>query len=342
MAAVTPSPADRVAPRAVTLAAAPDFDFGGASYRRLFERASCTAFQHPDWLDAFYRTLAGPKGFDPLVVTGHDANGALRLVVPLIRRRAARTTTIECAFLGVTDYACPVIEPGLTLDPGLSADFHGALGAHDLLRIEPVRGDGRDAWRALLGSPAEPLGFSAHAASCLGSYDDWRAGILGQRRGADLERKSRRLAEQGALRLHIAEGVAAAEAIHTAAGLRRGRFADDPLQDPAFRDFYATVAMRGADSGLARTYLLTCGAELVAMLFGLLDGPHFRYLLLACDYARFGRHSPGMIMFDRVMRDWFESGGQVFDFTIGDEAFKARLGAVPTPMYRFTQGGGPA
>lgn len=326
--------------RAVTLSVEPGFDFGAAPYRDLFKRASCSAFQHPDWLQPFYRMLAGPKGFDPLVVTGYDSVGELKLVVPLIRRRVERITTIAYAFLGVTDYACPIIAPELSLDAPLAADFHRALGAHDLLRIEPVRGDACDAWRALLGLAAEPLGFSAHAATCAGPYDTWRGGVLGQRRTADLQRKSRRLAERGVLHLRVDEGPAAAEAIHIAARLRKGRFADDPLQDAAFRDFYAEVAMRGAASGLARTYLLTCGAELVAMLFGLIEGTRFCYLLLACDYASFGRSSPGMIMFDQAMRDWFEGGGQVFDFTIGDEPFKAGLGAEPMPMYRFGGSGG--
>ena len=337
MAAVMQEPSRKMRDlrRAVTLSVDPAFDFGGAPYRNLFERASCGAFQHPDWLSAFYGTLAGPKDFAPLVVTGRDSAGDLLLVVPLIRRRADRSTMVEYAFLGVTDYARPIAAPELTLDAELSAEFHRALGAYDLLRIEPVRGDAVALWRDLLGLSAEPLGFSAHAAP----YEVWRAGVPGRRRGVDLARKSRRLVERGALRLQVADGAAAAEAIHIAARLRQERFADDPLQDAAFRDFYTAVAMRGAESGLARTYLLTCGAELVAMLFGLIDGPRFCYLLLACDYANFGRFSPGMIMFDQVMRDWFDSGGQVFDFTIGDEPFKSGLGAEPMPMYRFTRGG---
>jgi CelD/BcsL family acetyltransferase involved in cellulose biosynthesis len=42
-----------------------------------------------------------------------------------------------------------------------------------------------------------------------------------------------------------------------------------------------------------------------------------------------------MILFARAMEDWFGNGGEVFDFTIGDEAFKNALGCVRTPMYRF-------
>ena len=148
--------ADSVTGGAVTLSVDRAFDFADAPYRKLFERASCSAFQHPDWLGAFYRILAGPKDFEPLVVTGHDFAGDLVLVVPLIRRRADRMTLIEYAFLGVTDYARPIVAPELTLDAALSADLHRTLGVYDVLRIGPVRGDALAPWGALLGLPAEP------------------------------------------------------------------------------------------------------------------------------------------------------------------------------------------
>ena len=42
---------------------------------------------------------------EPLTVTGHSPSGELVLAVPLVRR--AGRTSVEYAFLGVTDYACP-------------------------------------------------------------------------------------------------------------------------------------------------------------------------------------------------------------------------------------------
>src|SRR5262245_65344642 len=92
-----------VAKRDVALSVEPDFDFGSDAYRDLYERSTCTAFQYPDWLQSFYRLLVG-RGVSPWVVTGRDSTGALQLVAPLIRRRSGGTTTIEYAFLGVTDY----------------------------------------------------------------------------------------------------------------------------------------------------------------------------------------------------------------------------------------------
>ncbi len=69
--------------------------------------------------------------------------------------------------------------------------------------------------------------------------------------------------------------------------------------------------------------------------FGLTHAGRFDYLLIGCDYERHGRHSPGLMLFDRMIDDWAASGGSVFDFTIGDEPFKTDFGAKPTPMFEL-------
>jgi len=299
---------------------APDFDFTSDEYRALLLRARCSAFQHPDWLVPLYR-LAERQRVEPFVVVGRRAGtGELAVVVPLVRRRTGAGIAIGYAFLEVTDYACPVADPLVAGDRGaLSKRFLHALGSFDRLEIAPVREDDLAAWAPLLPSAPAALGFGAHHV---------------QRRvapGAHLARKIRRLGKYGALRLDVVEPGDIPAVMMAARRFRHGRFRADPVQvDPSF-DFYVDVAR----SGLARVYRLSCGNDLVAVLFGLMLRGRFYYLVLGCDYANYKRFSPGMIMFARAMEDWFDSGGEVFDFTIGDEAFKSALGCVRTPMYGF-------
>jgi CelD/BcsL family acetyltransferase involved in cellulose biosynthesis len=73
----------------------------------------------------------------------------------------------------------------------------------------------------------------------------------------------------------------------------------------------------------------------VAVLFGLIDKKTFRYVILACNYADYARCSPGLQIFDRAIAHWAGTGGDVFDFTIGDEPYKRELGCVSTPMFGF-------
>ena len=317
----------------IRLAATHDFDFSSPAYRDLFAASSASAFQHPDWLDPFYRIMVPAEGVEPLTVTGHSASGELVLAVPLVRRAGAGRTTVEYAFLGVTDYACPVVRrDALPELAGLSGRFRDLLRPAGRLRIGPVYADHVAPWRALLAAEPCVLGFSAHALD-LRRRD---GSPFGARRRNDLARKAARLGPDLHFELLAPGEIRAAFA--EARTFRRSRFAGDPLQSAHGLEFYAEVARRGAQSGLARSWRLRQGSRTVAILFGLADGKRFCYLLLACDYTRFARSSPGLLAFDRAIRAWRDSGGWTFDFTIGDEPYKRDLGCVPTPMYEFVAG----
>lgn len=314
----------------IVLTAVDRFDFASEEYRALFERSRSSPFQHPDWLSAFYRILAPAHHAEPLIVVGRQLDdGALALVAPLLRRRTESGVIIEYAFLGVTDYALPVIAPEVALaqDGRLASDFVQALGPFDRLEIAPVRQDDVAAWRLLLPMECAPLGFSAHH---LHAPSQLRA-------TPKLARKVKRLQERGLLALEVVGADSISDAMMAARRFRQGRFRDDPMQSAAGLDFYAAVAAAGHTSGLARILRLTCGGQTVAVLFGLAHRRRFHYLVLGCDYASFGRFSPGMIMFARAMEEWFGNGGEIFDFTIGDEPFKTALGCARTPMHRFLQ-----
>ncbi|MEZ5832950.1 MAG: GNAT family N-acetyltransferase [Dongiaceae bacterium] len=315
----------------IDLTAVSEFDFASDAYWALFLRSRCSPFQHPDWLTPFYRILAPAYNARPLIVVGrHVGSGALKLVVPLIRRRIGGTVAIESAFLGVSDYAVPLIDTTIEIeDGGLARDFLAALGAFDRLEITPVRRDDLEAWRPLLPGRPIALGFGAHHLRMASPPTVAPA----------LARKMRRLAELGPLRLDLAVPESVRQVMSAAQRFRRGRFPNDPMQHDASFAFYVEVAMRGARSGLARTYMLSCGDRLVAVLFGVIHRRRFHYLVLGCDYASHRRFSPGMIMFAKTMKHWFDDGGDVYDFTIGDEPFKTALGCERTPMYGLPRTG---
>jgi CelD/BcsL family acetyltransferase involved in cellulose biosynthesis len=318
--------------RPITFEAVDRFDFGSKQYHRLFSQSRASAFQHPDWLAAFYSHMAPAHHAKPLVVTGRDTNGELRLVVPLVR---LADDYIEYAFLGVTDYACPVIFDGARLEPDAERRFRDVLGPHQRLTIGPVHQDHLDQWRLLLEAEPATLDFGAHAVRYGFPYADWRRSNLGIRQAATLDRKARRLFDVGGVRLELVPPEDVRAAMNAARDLRTGRFPGDPLQTAHGYEFYIDVATSGARSGLARTYRLMSTDGTVALVFGLIDGGCFRYILLACDYASYGRQSPGRVALDRVMAAWMNDGGTSFDFTIGDEPFKAGFGCSRTPMHEF-------
>ena len=332
-----------VSGKSLVLAASAGFDFESAEYRALVQRADCSAFQHPDWLTAFYAGLVPRTDVEPLIVVGRwtDTRG-LALVAPLLKRKTGRSTVIEYAFLGITDYALPIVCPTLLAMPQgraeLTRAFSQALGPHDVIRVAPVPHHGLTAWETLIGQRPMRLGFGAHEVTCDRSLTDWRERTGSSRRRADLRRKIHRLATAaGPLCFETVGHIGIRDAFAAARRFRVGRFEGDPLQQEQSFEFYVDVAMRGAVSGSSRTYRLSAGGEAVAVLFGIVHRDRFCYLVLGADYARYGKFSPGAIMFDRVMEHWFDGGGQIFDFTIGDEPFKAGFCCTRSPMHEFVR-----
>jgi CelD/BcsL family acetyltransferase involved in cellulose biosynthesis len=308
------------------------FDFGSEEFRRLLARSRASAFQQPEWLTAFYRHMAPACDAAPLVATGRDASGRLGLVLPLVRRASG---AVEYAFLGVTDYACPIVDGDLPADDRAAARLRQLIATSGPLTIGPVHQDHTEDWRSLLGIEPRQLDFGAHSVRYGTPFAEWRRANLGSRRAASLDRKARRLNEAAGLRLELLGPDDVGSALLVAADFRAGRFNDDPLRTSHGLEFYIEVATNGARSGLTRTWRLMSGATMVALVFGLTGGGTFRYILLACDYASHARHSPGRLALDHAMTAWAAEGGTEFDFTIGDEPFKAGFGCTRTPMYEF-------
>lgn len=308
------------------------FDFRSAEYRELLRASNATAFQHPDWLDPLYRLLAPAHGVEPHIVVGRDrASGRLQMILPLVHAG----TSVEYAFLGVTDYACPVIRPeALGTGGDASARLLAAMNGGPVT-IAPVRQEHVAEWRLLLGADPKPLAFSAHSMPVAMPDPNGRARHFSARRRKDLARKASRL---GRLELEVVHGGAIGDIFVQAQEFRRGRFENDPLQLDHGLQFYTEVATRGDLSGLSRTLRLTHDGRTVAMLFGLIDSSRFRYIILACDYARYSDFSPGLLIFDRAIAHWVQAGGDVFDFTIGDEPYKSELGCTSTSMFAFAVG----
>ena len=67
------------------------------------------------------------------------------------------------------------------------------------------------------------------------------------------------------------------------------------------------------------------------MLFrslGVARGDHYAMVRLAAAQGEWKKCSPGRLMIERTMKELHAEGFRAFDFTIGDYAYKRRLGAV--------------
>lgn len=318
----------------------PTFDFTSAEYSRLFDRSGATAFQHPVWLQAFFRDWAPKRGAQPIIVTGRCPSAGLCFVLPLILRQISKVSLLESADLGVSDYAAPVVDSRWWETykgrDKLAEQIAHQLPPYDILRIKPVRPEHLALWRTFLPGESRGLGFNAHATPVAGPMESWREGAFTGSFARMLTRKRTRFFRSADAKLVVLEEPAAiGQALTKMAQWRSGRFPEDIIQDPAALNFYRSVAVTGAAAKSTRTYALKVSDEAVGYAFAIAAGGRLNYLLIGCNYAEHGRHSPGLLIYDGMIADWIEQGGSVFDFTIGDEPFKADFGTSPTPMFEI-------
>ncbi len=317
--------------------------FQSEDYAALFERSNASAFQHPLWIQAFYRHLAPSRDAEPVVLVGRPRGDEPPcLVLPLIVRRLSGVIILESADLGVSDYAAPVVDLGwwnsLSDHGAIRDSIASALPSYDILRVKPIRDEHLALWQSLLPGSASKLNFSAHASDLVAPAERWREQALTESFGRYLSRKRKRFFKGQGARLLVVEGEQAiAAAVDRLAALREGRFDGDVIAAPAALSFYRAVAQSGVKTGYTRVYALELGGEAIGYTFCVAHDGRLHYLLIGCDYQAHGRHSPGLLLYDGMIEDWIATGGKSFDFTIGDEPFKADFGTVPTGMHALTQ-----
>lgn len=323
------------------------FDFRSGEYADLFGGCTATAFQHPVWLAHFYEILAHEAGVTPLIIVVRRRDDrTLAMVVPLIKRRYGPLRVVEFADLCVSDYVSPVASPEsflqIVADQAACAAIRQHLAPYDLLRIGKLPETSLPLERLFGREKRKRMDVSGYASRLEGSFGAWRDKNLSLNCRKKFRKKSRQLGRKGEVRFARAETPAAIKATFDALRLyRQRRFgrrsgAFDPLQLPSYFDFYLSVALEGC-GGFARTYTIWLDDQPIAGAFGLSYCGAFLVILVGFDEESHGRQSVGSLMFEQIARDCFEHGEQSLDFTIGDEPYKRRFGAEPTPMWSFCQ-----
>lgn len=314
-----------------------DFDFSSDDYSRLFTSSAATAFQHPAWLRHFYEVLAPHRGAAKAVIAFREPDGRLVGVLPMIVRRKAGVRLLETTDLGVSDYAAPALDRAMrdafARHAELKHRIAPLLPAHDILRIRPIRAEHVEDWQALLEGSVEQLEFGAPFAALGNDYAAWRRTRPSKTLLGRLARAEKQIAKRGGAHLvRLASPAEIRDAVREIQRLRAGRFDGDLIEDDIVRDFYAAVAADPA-AGLAEVFRLDIGGAPAGYVYGLGHRGRLCYLLIGCDYAGHGRCSPGLVLYDRIIADWIGRGGDIFDFTIGDEPFKADFGTQRTQMF---------
>lgn len=303
-------------------------------WTQLERDADCTAFQTYAWLSTWFRHIGKRSGIKPAIVVGREAGGKTLFIMPLGVKRGV--IGIRLVWLGgcLCDYQGPVLAKDFARHvrrdqfKTLWAGIRAALPHHDIVELdrlpEAIGGQGNPF--LALGN-VQPHASNAHMTRLAPTWDEYYGAKRSSGSKKRDKQKRRKLEEFGAVELvtpdsreKIGRTVDALIAQKGATFARMGVV--NPFEKPGVRDFYMDMARN--ETGLVHVCHLEVGGRIAAANWGVSFGGRYHYVLSSyAEQEDFARRGPGMIQLMELIRHATETGHTEFDFTIGDEAYKA-------------------
>ena len=307
---------------------------------------AATPFQHPEWLDAFYAAAAADTSVEPLLVTVCNELGEVALRLPLIKRRKGNLSVIEFADLGMTDYNAPLLGSAAPQSMAEARKIwrvlRRALPKADLISLQkmPRQLNGQSNPLAMLLA-ATPSGANGNPLSI---GDDWEAFRFSRERTyrKELERSWRVFQRNPQAQFRaISDPVEALRVLQVMEAQQRERMQDVgatyQLDQPVNTEFYRRLVQDNVANGYAVLTALTVGDEVVAALLGVRERNTYVMIRICHAGAAWSNCSPGRLIIERTMAHLHTAGCRIFDFSVGNYAYKRRFGVTRLPLVDATR-----
>jgi CelD/BcsL family acetyltransferase involved in cellulose biosynthesis len=317
------------------------------SFRSPDVRAA-TPYQTACWLQAWYAGFDASADVEPLIVSIRTAScDRLAMLLPLVVARSAGLRTIEFADLGITDCNAPILGPAAPSDrEGAAALWEvvrRALPAADLMRLTkmPATVSGRPNPLALLPG-AGPSPVHSNVVEIGDDFGEWQRMALRSDTRNDLRRAARMFARHpGAAFLRVRYGTAARRIYEDLRAMQRRRAVeagfDYRLDQPAYDEVYRRTLENGLESGEAILTALVVGEETVAASFAIADGRSCAMLRIGDAGGEWRKSMSGRLLMHRTLEHLHGEGYRTFDFSLGNQDYKRRLGARQKPLLEVTR-----
>lgn len=296
-----------------------------------------TPFQHPAWLAAWARAFPDPLGERVFLVEAREtAQGRVVLRLPLALEQWSGIRVLRGWDRGTADYGGVILTRDVAFPPDRFRDLWRAVVAAlppcDVLVLDKLPGR--------IGERDDPLVSVGEIERSFNSGHVLRLGEPGRPRAVEtfdgtmrrsLARKRRKLSNKGALAFRLRPARAAGDVLEALLGWRRERFAAENAERDigAIEDFWRRAA---AETEFARIADLSLDGRPLAAGFGTRTGPSFQLLATGFDPS-WKNWSPGLLLLEDLVDAAESDGVRLFDFTIGDEAYKLDFAVETVPLH---------
>lgn len=312
----------------------PSFEQAERLWRDFEMQADLFAFQRYDWLKNWHEFIGAGSDLAICITVVERHDGAPLMLLPLgVEKRLG----VRClVWLGgaITDYQAPLIARDaapLLADAGRFAglwrEIRARMPRHDAVILEKQP--------EFIESARNPFFYLAHSPNVNNAHfthlaADFATFLQAKRspHWITVERKKeRRLAKRGALRYCMATDPQDAqrilqETMRQKSQSYRALGITDIFADPRYRRFFAHMSVHHLEDGFVHLSALMLDGKVLATHWGLIHRDRFYCYIPTYVHDEYARFSPGNNLLRRLLEWSIERGLRVFDFTIGDEAYK--------------------
>lgn len=292
----------------------------------LSENAAGHAFQRRDHLEIWLETIGAGLHVRPVFISVTNRSGAPVMMLPLGVTKIHGVKVLGFLDGGVADYNAPVLFPAAEkLEHSdviqIWKTICRAAKPFDVARLEKMPEHAGRIANPLFNLSQYRWKYSGHALGLQGS-----GALTSQRELKESRRKRRRITALGGLSFGIAESedeIASIYEIFVRQKSRRYRetLGHDGFDVPGQKAYYLALTERLPGAQLA---YLRCGEEIIATAWSLIAGNRLYYLMAGYEDGKWRTHSPGWLLLEELVNWSLKNGIEIFDFGIGDEAYKKK------------------
>ena len=289
----------------------------------------------------------------PAIVVGrHGRSGEPLFLLPLgVWPGLVR----QLSWLGsdLCDYNAPLLAAGFS-DSAAAGDFPALWGEackilqqrphhrHDLIVLDkmPEILEAQVNPMLMLGGALNPSG--AHFATLSEDWDQFYQAKCSRATRHGDRAKRRRLGQFGEVKLVTPRQPGElSTTLETLFAQKAKAFARMGIPDifsrAGYREFFIDMAVNPATRGMVHISRLDVGGIPAAINFGLIFRSTYYHLVAGYDDGEVSRFGPGAAHLRELLRHAIDVGCRRFDFTIGDEPYKARWSDKTLKLYDYTR-----
>jgi len=298
-------------------------------------------FQTREFIAAWQASFGRQHRFSPLFIEARDGEGTPLLLLALVIERRGGVRTLSFLDQGHADYNAPLLLPaGQARLADFTLDFWRALLAA-LPPFDVARFDKMPEQLGDLVNPMFLIATGADAASCHGTQlgKSWPEVERTLQRPGKLKSKLKALGQLGPTRFLIADEAAErARLLERLIVQKQRRYEETHV--PGFRENPQSLAFlrQATETFAASGNLLFCallvGEEIVAVQWGLVQGPCYYALVTSFESGDYERFSCGRVLSYLLLRHLHEQGFLYCDQGVGDELYKLQNCDTTVPLAR--------